>query len=189
MIQRGRQQAIPHAEEYAVNQIAEKIVDQLYRNYVERARGGLLTETGELFQEMTGEDYHRIGPYQENPSRPDFVAERSDGEKQRTNQLSRATREQLFLSVRLSRIRSIEPPLPVILDGSVVNFDPPHRRRTAQILGELAERNQIFLLTSHPELIEFIDETNHDFSPWFISVEHRFESHDSPGKLIEKLNG
>lgn len=74
-----------------------------------------------------------------------------------TEILSRATQEQLFLAVRLSRIKEIPVPLPVILDDSLVNFDRRHLERTMELLKELSGTHQIFVLTCHPHLVETME--------------------------------
>ncbi|HEY8803729.1 MAG TPA: hypothetical protein VIM42_01230, partial [Clostridium sp.] len=71
-------------------------------------------------------------------------------------ELSRGTKEQLFLAVRISRIKEIKPSLPVILDDSFVNFDIAHTRNTVKALVQLSKSHQIFVLTCHATLVELI---------------------------------
>ncbi len=187
-IHSARSRVKPKLEEYAVNRLAENLLDTLYHRYVEKTRSGLLSEASELFSQITGDDYRRVQPFSEDPGRADFVAELDDGTEQRTAELSRGTREQLFLSVRLARINQIDPSLPVILDDSAVNFDPSHRRRTSRVIDELAGRNQVFVLTSHPELLEFIDSTSTDPTYWYIDTNHNFSPpRETPESLIANL--
>lgn len=70
--------------------------------------------------------------------------------------LSRGTREQLFLSLRLAlvesyRRRGIE--LPMILDDVLVNFDAGRTRAAAIVLGEFAaEGHQLLIFTCHEHI-------------------------------------
>jgi uncharacterized protein YhaN len=70
--------------------------------------------------------------------------------------LSRGTREQLFLSLRLAlvesyRRRGVE--LPMILDDVLVNFDAVRTRAAAVVLGEFAaEGHQLLVFTCHEHI-------------------------------------
>jgi uncharacterized protein YhaN len=116
----------------------------------------ILSKAAGIFSRMTNGEYVRILP----PSQlieTDLKVELSSGEFQETvDILSRGTCEQLYLSVRLSRILDTKPALPVIIDDSFVNFDTLHTKQSLQILSELSESHQIFLLTCHPELVDYI---------------------------------
>ncbi|GEM_PF-6850979 len=187
-INEARSKILPRLEEYAVNKIAARLSNRLYRRYVRRTRSGLLEDAGEIFAELTDEDYLGVSPCEEDPEKLEFYAERADQVKQLTGELSRGTREQLFLSVRLARIFNIEPSLPVLLDDSAVNFDPSHRERTAVVLEKLARRNQTFILTAHPEIVELVDRVASSPSYWFLDSEHKFTSHSQASPLIDGLS-
>jgi len=47
---------------------------------------------------------------------------------------------------------SIEP-LPLVMDEVLVNFDPDRARRTAELIADVAQRNQVLLFTCHPETL------------------------------------
>jgi uncharacterized protein YhaN len=81
-----------------------------------------------------------------------------NGSPQETKALSRATREQLFLSVRLARIRQLDIELLVVLDDAISNFDPAQTRRTLAFLNELAKTDQVIILTCHPQFAEIAAE-------------------------------
>jgi uncharacterized protein YhaN len=67
--------------------------------------------------------------------------------------LSRGTKEQLLISLRLGFIEEYErknEPLPVIMDEILVNFDPNRVRKMAKVLYEFSKNRQILLFTCHP---------------------------------------
>ena len=69
--------------------------------------------------------------------------------------LSRGTREQLYLAVRLGLIEEFMgrgTALPLVMDEILVNFDPERMAAVARELGRFAEDRQILLFTCHPEL-------------------------------------
>ncbi|HHX94673.1 MAG TPA: AAA family ATPase [Clostridia bacterium] len=156
IITEARHQLEEKAEEYAVNRLAEHLVARAYSQLLEETKGAVLGNAGKLLGKITSGEYSAVDLAEEGEEQ-DFVAVPSGSKKGlKTPALSRGTREQLFLSVRLSRIQAIEPPLPVIMDDSMANFDPSHTRQAMEILAQLSETHQVFLLTCHPELLECI---------------------------------
>ena len=160
MIDEARGRLEPLARKYAVLNIAALILDLLHKSFLEKTKDELLKSAGEIFAKLTGESYQQILPADDLLS-PDFKAVTAEGrELAGTAMLSRGTREQLFLSVRLSRIREIQPALPIILDDSLVNFDVKHTRQAIDILADLAQTHQVFILTCHPEMIDYVAEVS-----------------------------
>ena len=71
--------------------------------------------------------------------------------------LSRGTREQLYLAVRLGLIEEFAQrgtSLPLVLDEILVNFDPDRMGAVAAELARFAEAHQVLLFTCHPEIAE-----------------------------------
>lgn len=164
-IREARNSLRPLAEQYAVYRAAAFILKRVREEMVEKAKNQSLGLASEIFKLITGGDYNRILPSDELTT-ADFKAVQADNCTQRTvDILSRGTREQLFLSVRLSRIRELDP-LPVIIDDSLVNFDLHHLKHTARLLTELSGRNQVFVLTCHPELVGIIAEQSDRAQYW-----------------------
>ncbi|HKJ69616.1 MAG TPA: AAA family ATPase [bacterium] len=170
-IDQARSRLEPLAREYAINRLAAYFLDRVRDRFLNRTRDELLDKASEIFKQLTSSDYIRIYPPDEL-DRPDFLVQ-TDGESQiaSTEYLSRGTQEQLFLAVRLSRIFEM-PSLPVILDDSLVNFDVQHRRQAAAIVNELADHNQIFVLTCHPEIVEYLAEQESEIQYWTVDDGH-----------------
>ena len=77
-----------------------------------------------------------------------------EGADRGIGELSRGTREQLFLALRLALILSLDKgaePLPVVLDDVLVNFDPERRRAVRQELARFAEERQVIMFECDPE--------------------------------------
>ncbi|UCC25989.1 MAG: AAA family ATPase [Gemmatimonadales bacterium] len=69
--------------------------------------------------------------------------------------LSAGTREQIYLSLRLSVLDQLDRAgerLPVLLDELLVNWDPDRREAGLDLLAEVAEERQCFFFTCHPEM-------------------------------------
>ncbi len=75
-------------------------------------------------------------------------------------QLSRGTREQLLISLRLGLIHEYErhsEPLPVIMDEVLVNFDNNRAKSIAEIISDFARQRQVMLFTCHPTSVKLFD--------------------------------
>ena len=69
--------------------------------------------------------------------------------------LSRGTRDQIYLAIRLAIIDHLDAEqerLPVFLDEVFVNWDPFRRKEGYVVLRSMAEHRQVFLFTCHPDL-------------------------------------
>ncbi|HZJ58596.1 MAG TPA: AAA family ATPase [Clostridia bacterium] len=147
------------ADQYAVNMTSAFLLREAEKNLLEGMKDSVMKSAGIIFNRMTGGHYHGILP-SEPLLESDFQAvPDGDGESQTIDMLSRGTREQLYLSVRLSRIMDIKPCLPIIIDDSFANFDSIHLNQSIDILSELAKTHQIFILTCHGELVGRIAES------------------------------
>jgi len=145
------------AERYALNRTVSFVLNKVRERAINRAKEDLLEPAGQVMEKLTKGEYIKIEP-PSDLKEPDFKTTQAEGNKQESiDYLSRGTKEQLFLAVRISRIKEIKPPLPVILDDSLVNYDRSHLFQAAEILSELAESHQIFVLTCHPHLVDFIN--------------------------------
>ncbi|WP_083862033.1 AAA family ATPase [Halogeometricum pallidum] len=186
-IEAGRRRLEPLAEEYATSRIAEYLLNELHERFIDRTTGPLLDEASEIFARITDNAYTEVDSTNEFDNL-DFQSVLADGQTQRTAELSRATAEQLFLAIRLARIRRHESSLPVLLDDSITNFDPAHHVRTLQTISELADTNQVFLLTCHPELLERVDTHTDSAQYWSLDdgqFDGPYSEPDEPCGLLE----
>ena len=87
----------------------------------------------------------------------------ADRQSKQPSELSRGTREQLFLALRFGLIRELgqrTEPLPVIVDEVLVNFDPARALRAAAAFTELSDTNQVLVFTCHPTVVEMFCEAS-----------------------------
>ncbi|MBU3153423.1 AAA family ATPase [Clostridium estertheticum] len=146
----------PLAEKYAVYNTAALFLEKIRERFLENTKDKLLKGASNILSEITSGEYKDIMP-QDDLMQGDFKTKLWDESiKESSKELSRGTKEQLFLAVRISRIKEIKPRLPVIFDDSFVNFDIAHTKNTVKALVELSKTNQIFVLTCHAALIEII---------------------------------
>lgn len=184
-IQRHRETLESLGREYAVNRLAETLLDELHDEFLEQATGPLLDEASDIFSRLT-RTYDGVSHAGDLDSL-EFEALLSDGGTRGPGRLSRATAEQLFLSIRLARIRQFDAALPVIIDDAMTNFDPAHTRRALAFLDELARTHQVLLLTCHPEVVAATaDET--DASHYWVLDDGQFRGPQAdPATAIQFL--
>ena len=85
----------------------------------------------------------------------------SDGTRKEPKNLSRGTREQLYLSIRFGYITQHghgKDLLPLVMDDILVNFDPTRAREAAKGIASFAESHQVLYFTCHPEIAELLQE-------------------------------
>lgn len=183
-VQEGRRGLRAVADRYARLRLAETVMERLHGRLVESLHGPLLENASDIFEGITGGDYTGI-ELRQHDGAVAFHARLPEGTIRSASRLSRGTREQLFLAIRLARVRTIEPPLPVILDDSAANFDPRHLRRLTRVLQELASTHQLFLLTSHPPMVHHLRDRETEGRFWSIDPDHTIVDHgsDSTGVL------
>jgi uncharacterized protein YhaN len=181
-IEEGQKELQSLGEEYAVNRFAEKMADRLNQKFIEDIAGSLIEEAGEIFSQVT-EDYKDLD-HNNQIENLEFEALK-ENDSQHVEELSRATKEQLFMSLRIARIKQLDAKLPIIIDDSMTNFDPEHTARMLQIIETVAEENQVIILTCHPELID-IAEDNTEVSQYIGLKEGHFEG-DKTSQEVKKL--
>ena len=96
----------------------------------------------------------------------DYVVTLADGRRldaaRAERQLSRGTRDQLVLAVRLALARFLArpgDPLPLVLDDPFAHYDDARFRRGMAVLAEEASGHQIILLTCQEERLRWLRET------------------------------
>lgn len=184
-IDKARTGLRPLAEKYGKYNTAAFILRKVQERFMSKTKDSLLKDASVALGRITGGEYIEILP-PDMLNEVDFKTVLTDGTRQDTvDILSRATCEQLFFAIRFSRIQDIKPPLPVIIDDSFVNFDRYHLKQVIRILTELSETHQVFLLTCHPHLVNYISRDGKDAQFWKLE-QGKFNS-CSGQELIEYL--
>lgn len=75
-------------------------------------------------------------------------------------ELSQATTEQVYISLRLALVQVLqdEYPFPMIIDDGFVNFDRDRTKRIIQILLEMSKSTQVLLFTCHEHILDLFSE-------------------------------
>jgi len=158
--ERLRAQLREQIEEYGALAAALHLIGEARAKYERERQPAVLKEAGWCMQRITQSAYQRVlSPLGEE----ELSLEAADGRFKAIEELSRGTQQQLYLAMRLAyvRVHHQSPgaePLPLIMDEVLVNFDPERARRTAELILEVAQDNQVFLFTCHPETTEIFRE-------------------------------
>ena len=143
-----------HARDWTRLTLARNLLDEARRKFEQERQPGVVRHAQEFFTAITDGRYRQVfAPLGEQT----ITVTDADGRTKQPSELSRGTREQLFLSLRFGLIRELgerTEPLPVVVDEVLVNFDPDRARRAAVAFTELSKTNQVLVFTCHPTVVD-----------------------------------
>jgi uncharacterized protein YhaN len=142
------------AREWSKLTIAEDLLLRTRTKFEEERQPGVILHAQEFFGAITNQRYPRLyAPIGEQT----VTVIDENGVSKQPSELSRGTREQLYLALRFGLIREFGERtecLPVVVDEVLVNFDPDRARRAAEAFVELSKTNQVLVFTCHPEMVD-----------------------------------
>ena len=139
-----------HAREWSRLTIAEALLEKTRQKFEQERQPSVIQYAEKFFSGVTGQRYQRL--YAPIGEQTITVTDAAGASKQ-PSELSRGTREQLYLALRFGLIREFgehAERLPVVVDEALVNFDPERARLAAESFVQLAETNQVLVFTCHP---------------------------------------
>ncbi|QSQ21284.1 AAA family ATPase [Pyxidicoccus parkwayensis] len=149
-----RARAAELATRYAADRLTLALLARARRRFEEEQQPRVVQLASENFTVLTGGRYRRVFI----PTGEERELRVADGERDwSASQLSRGTREQLYLAFRLAVVRDFgetRGTLPLIVDDVLVNFDPERARGAIRLLARLSTQHQVIAFTCHPWLRE-----------------------------------
>ncbi|MCC6491628.1 MAG: AAA family ATPase [Pirellulales bacterium] len=140
-----------------------RVLERIRADYEAHRQPETLAEASRYMAKLTAGQYTRIW----TPLAHDvLLVDTVGGESLPVDVLSRGTREQLFLSVRMALVamyarRGVN--LPMVLDDVLVNFDAERARRAAEVMCEFAAGgHQLMMFTCHEHMWEMFKKLNAD---------------------------
>ena len=143
------------ARQWMVASVAAATLDKAIASFEANRQPAVIALAGEYFKKITAGRYDRILLSVETDSI--IVRESSDTSSKAIEMLSRGTREQLYLAMRLAAIEEYEKqaePMPVIMDDILVNFDDARRRLAGEALIGFARDRQVVVMTCHQDMAD-----------------------------------
>ena len=138
--------------------VADALLEKTRQKFERERQPRVVQHAQEFFSNITGRRYPLV--YAPLGEQTITVTDATGGNKL-PQQLSRGTREQLYLALRFGLVREFgehAEPLPVIVDEALVNFDPERARLAAEAFATLSETNQVLVFTCHPGTAELFAE-------------------------------
>ncbi len=145
-------------ERLAATELAYEMLEQAHRETLSAAIDVLEPRTSELLSAITGGRYAKVD-FDRASLDPSVQCAEKGGEVDPNEELSCATREQVYLAARLALTDLLWPEShpPIILDDPFVNFDAERRDASVQIVRRLAADSQVLLFTCHEHYDELAD--------------------------------
>ncbi len=142
------------AREWSRLTIAGEILRQTQQKFEKERQPSVIQHSEYFFRNITGQQYQ----YLYAPIGQQTIKVRdSIGRDKEPSQLSRGTREQLYLALRFGLIQEFgkhAEHLPVIVDEALVNFDSERASLAAGAFAELSKTNQVLVFTCHRNIAD-----------------------------------
>ena len=147
-----KQQLQSLAREWASYRAALVLLDAAKQEYEKTRQPGVIRSAENLFNQITG--YRRII---KTIDQDEVLIENDRHQRKGVLEMSRGTREQLYLAMRFGLINEYETrsePLPAVMDDIFVNFDDERDERIIKILSKFSQQRQVLVLTCHQRSLE-----------------------------------
>lgn len=139
------------------------LLESIRAGYESKRQPETLREASRFLDDLTGGQYKRIWT---KMTGEELLVDNKNGETISVDQLSRGTRETVFLGLRLALISLYSrrgAVLPLVLDDILVNFDAQRARRAAEVLTAFAQNGyQVLMFTCHDHMRDLFHELGAD---------------------------
>ncbi len=155
-VELARSECTQAAIAYAKARLAATVVRRAIERYRRLHQDPLLRRANELFGRFTLGSFVELFVDIDERGQGVLIGRQRDRVRKRVPQMSKGTREQLFLALRIAAIEryvATSGPVPVIFDDVFIESDEPRSERIFGALGELATKTQVIVLTHHHHLI------------------------------------
>ncbi len=130
--------------------------EQGLRRYRDDHRSGMLARASEAFRHLSRGSYTGLTAQSEGTSEV-LVALSAKGGAKLATDLSKGTRFQLYLALRIAGYHELaksRPPVPFIADDIMETFDDARAEQAFALLGEMSRSGQVIYLTHHQHLCD-----------------------------------
>lgn len=130
--------------------------EQALRLYRDRHRSSMLARASEAFRTITRDEYRGLST-QPDKDGDMLIALTADGGSKTSVALSKGTRFQLYLALRVAgyhEFAATQPPVPFIADDIMETFDDLRAEQAFRLLAEMAFVGQVIYFTHHQHLCD-----------------------------------
>jgi uncharacterized protein YhaN len=165
-------------ERWQVLAVTLRLLQQIKEEYERKGQPETLQEASGYLEQLTGGRYRRVWtPLGENT----LLVDDENGQPLDVEVLSRGTREQLFLALRLALVGFYArrgTAMPLVLDDVLVNFDDGRSTRAAEVLRDFgAAGHQLLVFTCHERLAGVFESLG--------ARVRRLPRNSEPGQIVE----
>jgi uncharacterized protein YhaN len=149
-----KQQLQSLSREWAAYKGALVLLDAAKQEYETTRQPGVIRSAETLFSQITDGNYPRII---KTIDQDEVLIENELHQRKGALEMSRGTREQLYLAMRFGLIDEYETrsePLPAVMDDVFVNFDDERDENIIEILNQFGKQRQVIVLTCHQRSLE-----------------------------------
>jgi uncharacterized protein YhaN len=149
------------AREYALARLSASVIRRAIERYRHRNQNPLVARANELFSRFSEGTYAELFVDVDEKGHGCLVARRQNRVIHTMDQMSKGTREQLFLALRIAAIEryvATSGPVPVLFDDVFVESDDARCGQIFAALGELAEQTQVIVLTHHHHMVAIAEQ-------------------------------
>ena len=151
------------ARQWSTLVVAQSLLEQARTKYEEERQPAVVRHATTWFERISNGRYKNI-LMGVGGKREISIVDRAE-EKKAPDQLSRGTRDQLYLALRFGLIQNIGDRgerLPVVVDEVLVNCDPARAKVVVDGFVELARTTQVLVLTCHPWVVDLFKAASQD---------------------------
>lgn len=146
------------AEQYIRVKLAGVLLKQAIERYREKSQGPVLQRASRAFAALTLGSFSGLRADYDERGNPVLVGIRPDGRTTLgVRAMSDGTRDQLYLSLRIASLDhylDASPPLPLVVDDILVQFDDARAAAALQVLADVSDRTQVIFFTHHEHLLD-----------------------------------
>lgn len=135
---------------WAAQKVVVESIKQIMRQLKEERLPEVLENAQHYFQLLTNKSYEQLILSPEGS----FEAVKSSGQRFKIAELSQATKEQAYISLRIALAVSLQSkaPFPIIMDDPFVHFDRVRLQQVVQLMAELQKEHQLLYFTCHEQM-------------------------------------
>ena len=146
--------------------LAYSIIQKARGKFISQHSPEFLDNASEYLAQITDGRYNKISLNRKGTSIIISGGERTYDFDQIDEILSRGTKEQAYLALRLAMLERFDPAdnkLPIVLDEALVNWDSDRFTKLIEIMGDIASERQVFLFTCHDYVVDIINSANKEY--------------------------
>jgi len=144
------------AEQHVVAAASAAMLRWLIDRHRATSQAPLIARASALFAQVTGGAFAGLAVGYDAADRPMIVARRADGTQVGVEAMSEGTRDQLYLTLRLSSIegRVGVQPLPLVCDDLLITADDARAGAMLNVLSAASSWTQVLLFSHHEHIID-----------------------------------